>query len=92
MNEFKGTRGWKISDSGHPDFDKCIVSQDGGSVCFISNWPQTCEADGALLESAPDLLEALIKLMNVYNDKGQLLTYDVNIARKAIEKALGKTN
>jgi len=36
---------------------------------------------------APELLEVLTTLMQVYEDKGQLLSFDVNIARQAIKKA-----
>lgn len=35
-----------------------------------------------------NLLEALQEVMKVYNEKGQLLSFNVDIARKAIEKAL----
>jgi hypothetical protein len=43
--------------------------------------------DAKLIAAAPDLLEALQKLMSVYEQKGQLLSFDVNIAREAIKKA-----
>ena len=33
----------KVSKSGHPDFSLCIVASDGGSICFISNWPDCKE-------------------------------------------------
>lgn len=45
------------------------------------------KANAKLIAAAPDLLDALNQLMHVYETKGQLLAFDVNIARQAIEKA-----
>lgn len=42
---------------------------------------------GKLFAAAPELLEALQELMNVYEQNGQLLSFDVNIAKQAIKKA-----
>jgi DNA-directed RNA polymerase subunit F len=38
-------------------------------------------------EQNAELLEALEELMKVYEQNGQLLSFDVNIARNAIKKA-----
>ena len=39
MKTFKGTKGkWEVSKSGNPTFNKCVIAEDGGSVCFITNW------------------------------------------------------
>lgn len=45
------------------------------------------EANAKLIAAAPELLEALEELMKVYERNGQLLSFDVNIARNAIKKA-----
>ena len=44
-------------------------------------------ANAKLIAAAPELLGALEELMKVYEQNGQLLSFDVNIARKAIKKA-----
>lgn len=46
-------------------------------------------ANAKLIAAAPELLEALEELMKVYERNGQLLSFDVNIARKAIKKSTG---
>jgi hypothetical protein len=54
-----------------------------------SSWFQDINhPDAQLIAAAPDLLEALEDLMNHYETNGQLLSWDVSIARKAISKAL----
>ncbi len=45
------------------------------------------EANANLTAAAPELLEALLMLMDVYESKGQLLSFNVDIARQAIKKA-----
>jgi len=47
-----------------------------------------CLANAKLIAAAPELLEALEDLMNHYEINGQLLSWDVGIARKVISKAL----
>lgn len=44
-------------------------------------------ANAKLIAAAPELLGALEELMKVYERNGQLLSFDVNIARNAIKKA-----
>jgi len=58
----------------------CSSSQDG------SREEQEI-ANAKLIAAAPELLEALEELIKVYERNGQLLSFDVNIARKAIKKA-----
>ncbi len=41
----------KISKSGHPNFDLCVVAEDGGSICHISNWPEK-KANAELIKEA----------------------------------------
>jgi len=60
------------------------------NVCIIDegwNVPGVKE-DAYLIASAPDLLEALQSLMAHYEEHGQLLTWNVDIARQAINKAI----
>lgn len=45
------------------------------------------KANAKLIVAAPKLLEALLMLMDVYESKGQLLSFNVDIARQAIKKA-----
>jgi hypothetical protein len=44
-------------------------------------------ANAKLIAASPELLKALEELMKVYERNGQLLSFDVNIARNAIKKA-----
>jgi len=45
------------------------------------------QANADIAAAAPELLEALLMLMDVYESKGQLLSFNVDIARQAIKKA-----
>lgn len=40
-----------------------------------------------LISAAPNMYEALKALLECYEKNGQLLSYDINIAREAIKKA-----
>lgn len=96
MKEFKGTKGnWKASNSGHYNFDLCIIAEDGGSVCFITNWTDK-DANAKLISSAPELLKSLQHLLVHY--EGQKRGDAVNLemeeemikkAKESIKKALG---
>ena len=44
--------------------------------------------DAKLIAAAPDLLEALQDMWSHYEKHGQILTWDVSIAKRAIDKAL----
>lgn len=46
-------------------------------------------SNARLIATSPELLDVCIKLMECYNSKGQLLDFDVNIVREAVNKALG---
>jgi len=48
------------------------------------------QANAKLIQSAPDMLEALTDLLNTYDEKGQLLDFNVDKARKAVKRALGE--
>lgn len=50
-NQITGGK-WRVSKSGNPAFKKCVTTDiDGGSVCFMSNWPEH-EANGELVAEA----------------------------------------
>lgn len=39
MKSYKVKKGnWKVSKSGNPTFSKCVIAEDGGSICFVTNW------------------------------------------------------
>lgn len=87
--EFKGTKGnWVVKEMD----DTFIENNEGKSILCIQHNGcydyKEMPYNAKLIASAPDLLEALQEVMRVYNEKGQLLSFNVDIARKAIEKAL----
>lgn len=88
MKEFKGTplsgSNWSINVN-NPS--QTLIE----NVCIIDEgWHvKGVKEDAQLISSAPDMLYALQELMNVYEKYGQLLPYDVSIARDALNKALG---
>lgn len=97
--EFKGTKGdWVVGiDNNHLESyvttktHRIADVKHYGSKIHPTKLEPTLEegrANAKLIAAAPFLLEALQELMRVYNEKGQLLSYNVGIARKAIEKAL----
>lgn len=70
------------------NYDGSVIMTSNGRLVFYPE--QTLdqkEANAKLIASAPELLEALEELMKVYERNGQLLSFDVNIARNAIKKA-----
>ena len=89
MSEFKGTKGeWKWDKECVSSKDKNI---DGNIICespisfnrSMVNW----ESNAKLIAAAPELLEVLQELMLTYEEKGQLLSFNIDIARQAIKKA-----
>ena len=62
----KHTKGkWRVTRSGNKHFDLCIIAEDGGSICHVTNWSES-KANAKLISKAPEMLEALknIKDMN----------------------------
>lgn len=56
-----------------------------------ANWfKDISHPDAKLIAAAPDLLEACQSFMDSYSTNGHLLNFNVDIIRKAINKALGK--
>lgn len=58
-------------------------------VCTLEVNNPNYEKNASLIEALPDMYNALKKLMEVYEDKEQLLAFDVGIARQALKKAEG---
>ena len=56
MRHTKGK--WIVSTSGNKQFNKCVIAEDGGSICHISNWYEA-EANALLISKAPEMFEAL---------------------------------
>lgn len=99
--EFKGTKGeWEpfyisgicmgvavddgnyrevICNSLIPDTDKEYAEQE-----------ELIIADMTLMASSKVMLDALQQLLKVYEEKGQLLAFNVSIAKRAVELALGQ--
>ena len=89
---------WIASRSGNPNFRTCIVSEDGGSICHVSNWPEF-EANAKLIAAAPDLLAVCESIEEVYAElmaddspklpmkKFEYLSSLVSKSREAIKKA-----
>lgn len=97
MEEFKGP--WSVIE--HSWSDSSIVNVHGETVASLSIYEEATEETQDALESqmsayfklisaAPDMLYALRELSRVYKEKGQLLAFDVSIALRALDKALGK--
>jgi hypothetical protein len=85
--KFKGTKGnWKISKSGNETFNICITAEDGGSVCFITNWYEAGN-NAKLIAAAPELLEACINALKHHQGGHSDIGYEL---RSAINKALGE--
>lgn len=94
MSEFKGTPGeWNFiaTKVGFSSF--YINSEQGDYIGELGSRYQSddeIEANARLISAAPDMLSVLKELMLEYNNKGQLLNFDVNKAREVIKKVLGK--
>lgn len=61
------------------------------NICIIDegwNTPGVKE-DARLISAAPDLLDTLINLLEHADRHDQLLTWDIDIARQVVNKALG---
>lgn len=100
--EFKGTPGpwaWKKRDS----ITWEVYSEDWGGIVRVNQYPdkkampdKLCEADAKLIAAAPDLLEALTKLIGQHDDQVFICGKDdeamvdqaLVVARAALAKAL----
>lgn len=92
MSEFKGTPGpWEMKkEKGEPEW---FVFQKGSmkKMCGGTIWTPVAEGinnkhDGNLISAAPELLEALQAVVRVADRQ----TDEFDMARSAIDKALGK--
>ena len=91
--EFRGTKGeWKVSTSGHKNFNNCVITEDGGPVCFITSWISDQDANAKLIAAAPELLQACIHALQMCEDQLMPTEYDLTIRadrlRAVINKAL----
>lgn len=97
MSEFKGTPG-KFT---HDVIESCcgevfvsVLDADGVSIAFCGK-DKIAEANAQLFSAAPDLLEALQRMVPLYesllNDCGLAHKDLIDNARAAIAKALGET-
>jgi hypothetical protein len=62
-----------------------IFSKFGGKIGEMRKEEEF--ANAKLIAAAPEMYEALKALMKCYEEKGQLLSFNVDIARQAINKA-----
>lgn len=91
MKEFKGTPGEWVIDYNNNDFGQWNTigpAKIEYNYRTSSDKLQVIEADCKLIAAAPDLLDACQQLIACYDDKGQLLSFDVDIVRQALNKAL----
>lgn len=80
---FQGTKGeWKVSNSGNSMFNKCVTAEDGGSVCFISNWGEH-EANAKFIAAGPIMYAALLMAKEELIFGG-----DWNTAKRIIDEAI----
>ena len=107
MKEFKGTRGpWIFSVDEDDDCDNGLIKSENGSiVCYFGNKEQYYSTSGeppdgddmSLILASPDLLLALQRLLEIYDDhSGKVWTTSskrraLDNARAAVNKALGET-
>ena len=90
---------WVIhpDDDLHPEYSGHVMTRDGYAVAdCILEWSsiEECEqiANARLIAAAPDLLEALRNLADLYDtDKGCRSLPEYIAARAAIAKATGET-
>lgn len=98
MEEFKGTHGpWNYC-ADEPDW--VTDSNDNIAVARVTRYNADAEAQHAnakLIAASPDLLSALQKLLEIYDDQsGKIWTTSskrraLDNARAAVNKALGET-
>lgn len=79
----KYTKGkWIVSESGNLNFNLCIVAEDGGSVCHITNWSEE-ESNAKLISKTPEMLEALKWFVNSINN-GTLIVFTDDDQHKSV--------
>lgn len=95
MKKFKGTPGPWINVGGWVD------AENNGVICSLSSVDrkpeEVSDANAQLISSSPDLLSALQRLLEIYDDQsGKVWTTSskrraLDNARAAVNKALGET-
>lgn len=70
-------------------FAMTLVSNDAEQLMDLMQ--EFSDYNSNELQKDPELLKALQKLMYIYDAEGHLLNFNVEIARAAINKALGLT-
>lgn len=96
MEKFKGTSGpWRVGerrgdliDIRHNNKGIGAISLNLAHVVARQSWLKEAEANANLIAAAPELLEALIKLVDVVDDMVHGPSTDA--AHAAINKALGE--
>ena len=102
--EFKGTKGnWLLENyNGQGSVIDIIVNVNEyedlqiaqvyslKEMCYKEFQNEEHKANAMLIAHAPDMLNVLQNIMKCYNEKGQLLSYDVSEVKKVIESALTK--
>lgn len=94
MREFKGTKGKLIALEDATGF--CVFTERD-IVCRTNNKPtkEKAKYNTRLYASAPELLEALQNLVNIFNPDNQSIyefaRKDIEKAKQAIDKALNNT-
>ena len=79
----KHTKGkWSISGSGNKDFKLCIVAEDRGSICHITNWSEA-RANANVIAKVPEMIEALKKAQTIIG-KGIGIAWDESDLREFI--------
>lgn len=86
MKEFKGTKGeWVVHN---PDKGVITISTKEAYICDVDDHEEGKE-NARLIAAAPDLLEALKKLLH-FAQFGVVSQEEIEVAEQAIKKALGE--
>ena len=102
MKTFKGTKGeWLLDYYGNKggviDIVVDVNEYEIGQIAQVYSLQETSynteqneehKANAVLIAHAPNMLEVLQNIMKCYNEKGQLLSFDINEVRKVLESAL----
>ena len=100
MREKKFTPGpWEIN-SLKPETNRVLDANSSDTPAFVTIWftrrEQELDANAHLIAAAPQLLEALEKLVEEYKMATGLLNYDdieeISLAKQAIKKAYGEND